>query len=150
MVRAGDTLTNPATGQTLRFLRTAADTAGALLEIDATWAPRGTEPPEHYHPRQAERFTVLAGALRVPVAGAARELHAGDTLDLPAGVPHSMWNAGDAPAVARWETRPALGTRMPAQQRSVVVLPAPLGPTRPSTSPAAAANDTPRTASWPS
>jgi quercetin dioxygenase-like cupin family protein len=110
MVRAGDTLTNPATGQTLRFLRTAADTAGALLEIEATWAPRGAEPPEHYHPRQAERFTVLAGALRVRVAGAERELRAGDTLDLAARVPHSMWNAGDAPAVARWETRPALGT----------------------------------------
>jgi quercetin dioxygenase-like cupin family protein len=110
MVRAGDTLTNPATGQTLRFVRTAADTDGALLEIEATWAPRGTEPPEHFHPRQAERFTVLAGVLRVRVSGAERELRAGETLDVAAGVPHSMWNAGDAAATARWETRPALGT----------------------------------------
>lgn len=110
MVRAGDILTNAATGQSLRFLRTAADTDGALLEIESTWPPRGSAPPEHFHPQQAERFTVLAGTLRVRVAGAERELHAGDTLDIPAGVPHGMWNGGDAPATARWETRPALGT----------------------------------------
>ncbi|GLC27867.1 cupin domain-containing protein [Roseisolibacter agri] len=110
MIRAGDTLTNAATGQTLRFLRTAADTGGALLEIESTWPPGATAPPEHFHPRQSERFTVLAGTLRVRVAGEERELRVGDTLDIPAGVPHAMWNGGDAPAVARWETRPALGT----------------------------------------
>ena len=51
MVHAGDILANPATGQTLRFLRTSADTGGALLEIESTWAPGGAEPPEHFHPR---------------------------------------------------------------------------------------------------
>ncbi|MES2521754.1 MAG: cupin domain-containing protein [Gemmatimonadota bacterium] len=110
MIRAGDALTNPVTGQTLRFVRTAADTGGALLEIESTWAPRGAEPPQHFHPQQAERFTVLDGALRVRVSGVERELHAGESLDIPVAVPHSMWNAGDVPAVARWETRPALGT----------------------------------------
>ena len=44
-------------------------------------------------------------------------------------------------------TVPLVGTMMPAMLRSVVVLPAPLGPTRPSTSPGATVNDSPRTAS---
>ena len=110
MARAGDVLTNPVTGQTLRFLRTTADTDGALLAIESTWARRGSEPPEHLHPRQAEHFTVLAGTLRVRIGGVVRDLRPGDTLDVPAGAPHAMWNPTDAPASARWETRPALGT----------------------------------------
>jgi hypothetical protein len=34
-------------------------------------------------------------------------LDPGDTLDIPAGVAHQMWNAGPEPVTARWETRPA-------------------------------------------
>jgi len=41
---------------------------------------------------------------------------------------------------------PRVGGMMPVRQRSVVVLPAPLGPTRPSTSPGRTANDKSRTA----
>jgi quercetin dioxygenase-like cupin family protein len=110
MARTGDTLTNPVTGQSLRFLRTTADTGGALLEVESTWPAGSPEPPEHFHPRQAERFTVLAGTLRVRLDGSVRELRAGDTLRIPAGVRHSMWNPTAGPATARWETRPALDT----------------------------------------
>jgi quercetin dioxygenase-like cupin family protein len=110
MARAGDVLTNPVTGQTLRFLQTAADTGGALLEMESTWAPGGVEPPEHLHPRQAERFTVLEGTVRVRMDGTLRDLKPGDTLEVPANVPHGMWNPGDGPAAVRWEVRPALAT----------------------------------------
>lgn len=111
MARAGDLLTNPVTGQTLRFVRTAADTGGALLEMESTWTPGGREPPEHFHPRQAERFTVLAGTVRVRLGGALRDLRAGDALDVPAGARHAMWNpSNDLSATVRWETRPALTT----------------------------------------
>ena len=48
-------------------------------------------------------------------------------------------DAGDADV-------PPLRGMMPARQRSVVVFPAPLGPTRPSTSPGRTANDRSRTA----
>ena len=44
-------------------------------------------------------------------------------------------------------TEPEVGGRIPLRQRSVVVLPAPLGPTRPSTSPGWTSKEMPRTAS---
>ena len=44
--------------------------------------------------------------------------------------------------------RPALGVSKPAMQRSTVVLPQPLGPSRQPIAPRASENDRPRTASW--
>jgi quercetin dioxygenase-like cupin family protein len=106
----GEVLKNPVTGQSLVFRRTTAETAGDLLEVESSWAPGGDEPVAHYHPRQEERFEVLAGKLGVRVGDERRELEAGDTLVLPAGTVHAMWNAGQEEARAVWQTRPALKT----------------------------------------
>ena len=110
MARRGDKLVNPAGGQRLTMRQTAADTAGGLLEMEAAYAPGGQPPPIHLHPRQEERFTALAGAMRVRVAGQERLLVAGETLVIPAGTPHTMWNDGEVEARLRWEVRPALQT----------------------------------------
>jgi mannose-6-phosphate isomerase-like protein (cupin superfamily) len=110
MARAGDVLENPFTGQDLTFRRTAADTGGELLEVESSWAAGGPEPPEHHHPRQEEHFEVLEGELRARVGGAERTVRSGESLDVPAGTPHSMWNPGPGPARALWQTRPALRT----------------------------------------
>jgi len=101
-----ETLTNPATGMTLKIVRS----DESLLEMEAGYAPKSPAPPEHFHPSQEERFVILKGAMTARVAGEVRELRTGDTLVLPAGTPHSMWNAGDERAVVKWETRPALRT----------------------------------------
>jgi quercetin dioxygenase-like cupin family protein len=77
------------------------------LEVEATWGPNGSPPPKHFHPAQEERFEVLEGALTARVEGVERELRAGDTLDIPRGAVHQMWNAGDVPARAAWRTSPA-------------------------------------------
>jgi hypothetical protein len=53
---------------------------------------------------------VLEGTLTVRLAGEERTLAAGDTLDVPRGVPHQMWNAGDAATRVAWTTSPALRT----------------------------------------
>jgi mannose-6-phosphate isomerase-like protein (cupin superfamily) len=82
----------------------------ALLEIEGEWGPRGGAPPPHVHPAQDERFEVLEGTLRARVAGAERELSPGDVLDVPRGTVHAMWNPGDVPARASWQTCPALRT----------------------------------------
>jgi mannose-6-phosphate isomerase-like protein (cupin superfamily) len=79
----------------------------AVLVLEAAYAPRGSAPPAHYHPAQDERFDILRGTLRVEVAGATRDLQAGETLEIPRGTPHRMWNPHQQPARARWETRPA-------------------------------------------
>ena len=77
-----------------------------LLEMEALYTGRGRFPPEHYHPRQDERFEVLEGAVRAVVNGEELRYVAGERFEIPAGTPHQM--AGDGPARVHWEIRPAL------------------------------------------
>ncbi len=76
------------------------------LEVEATYGPHGSPPPKHLHPTQAEHFDVLEGSLVTRVADTERRLMVGDTLDIPAGVPHQMWNPGDMAARVAWQTTP--------------------------------------------
>lgn len=93
-----------------QVVRVVAGGSGAL-ELESTWTPGGKPPPTHWHPRQAEQFEVLEGRLTVRVGDdAPRRLEPGDVLDVPPRTPHSMWNAGDVPARARWRVTPALRT----------------------------------------
>jgi quercetin dioxygenase-like cupin family protein len=78
-----------------------------VLEVEGAWGPQGSPPPKHFHPSQDEHFEVLEGVLTTRVEGAERELRVGDTLDIPRGAVHQMWNAGDVPARALWRTSPA-------------------------------------------
>jgi quercetin dioxygenase-like cupin family protein len=94
----------------LQFLRTAADTGGELLEMEATYQPGSVEPLEHFHPQQEEHFEVVSGKLRARVGGEERSLGAGDTLEIPPRTVHAMWNDGDMEARVIWQTRPALRT----------------------------------------
>jgi mannose-6-phosphate isomerase-like protein (cupin superfamily) len=106
----GVELVNPVAGTRLLLLATASSTAGAYVELEATYPPRSAAPPTHLHPRQDERFTVRAGRLTAVVADVQHELSAGDVLDVPAGVPHQLWSSADDPAVFTWRTEPALRT----------------------------------------
>ena len=76
------------------------------LEVEVTYAPGGDAPPAHYHPAQDEHFEVLAGELHTRVDDQDRTLRAGETLAIPRGVVHQMWNPGDAPVKAVWVTTP--------------------------------------------
>ena len=54
---------------------------------------------------------MLEGELRARVGGRGAQIGGrGDTLEVPAGTPHTMWNAGPGRARAVWQTRPALKT----------------------------------------
>jgi mannose-6-phosphate isomerase-like protein (cupin superfamily) len=77
------------------------------LEVEALYGPGGSAPPKHLHPAQAEHFEVVAGSLNTNVGGQERVLDVGDTLDIPAGTAHQMWNAGPEPARVVWRTSPA-------------------------------------------
>jgi quercetin dioxygenase-like cupin family protein len=110
VARSGEQISNPKTGFTLRFLKTAQDTNGELLEMEATYASGSARPPEHYHPEQSEHFEVLEGTMQARVGGEERQLHAGDTIEIAPGVPHAMWNEGPGEARTLWQTRPALRT----------------------------------------
>jgi mannose-6-phosphate isomerase-like protein (cupin superfamily) len=80
------------------------------LEVEATWTPGGSPPPTHLHPAQEEHFEVRTGSLTALVDGVQRRLGPGDTLEIPRGTPHKMWNADTETAIAVWRTRPARRT----------------------------------------
>ena len=108
MIRTGETLENPVTGERLRFLKTARDTGGESVVVDVTVQPHGFVAAAHVHPNQTETFDVLAGTVGFKVAGETFELGAGRQVVVDAGTPHKFWNAGNTPARFRTEVRPAL------------------------------------------
>ncbi len=105
---AGDVIDNSAALMRLRLVRTAADTDGELLEMEATYEPGSVEPVEHFHPRQDERFEILAGRIEARIGDERRTLSEGDAVEIPAGTGHAMWNGGRDQARVLWQTRPAL------------------------------------------
>jgi quercetin dioxygenase-like cupin family protein len=108
MARAGEELVNPATGQRLRFVRTAADTGGEVLEVESTYQAGGPRPPQHYHPAQQERYEVVDGDISVLLDGRLVRLRAGDQLVIPVGAKHAVWSEGGGRI--RWLITPALRT----------------------------------------
>lgn len=110
MARPGDIVVLPGGDERVVFHTTARETDGRLLEMEATYAPGGRRPPDHFHPRQEERFECLAGSMNVRLDGDERTLSPGDTLTVPAGTRHSFWNGGGDEACLHWEVRPALRT----------------------------------------
>jgi quercetin dioxygenase-like cupin family protein len=95
-------------GFRLHLIHTGAETDGELLEMEATWGGSGELPPNHFHPRQDERFEVLEGTVRTIIDRTERSYSEGETFEVPAGTPHQM--AGDGSARVNWQVRPALRT----------------------------------------
>jgi quercetin dioxygenase-like cupin family protein len=108
MARAGQVIDNPVSGERITFLRTAADTDGALLEFELALAADGRVPGAHVHPEQEERFHVLEGTMRFRLGLRTIVAQAGDSVIVPAGRAHKFSNGGDGPARARVEVVPAL------------------------------------------
>ena len=98
---------NPATGERITYTATAEDTGGQLVRFDWRYEPGGVI-PEHIHPRQEERFTILAAQAHFTVNGETHVAGPGQTIIVPAGVPHSVANPGPARTDAIVERRPAL------------------------------------------
>jgi quercetin dioxygenase-like cupin family protein len=102
------TISNSRTKQDIRFLQTARDTNGQLLEMESTYNAHSREPTPHYHPHQEEDFTVISGELTIRIDGRLRTLKAGDAIHISRNQIHAMWNAADAQTVVNWKVRPAL------------------------------------------
>ena len=94
-------------GERFVFRETAAETDGELLRMD-TYLDPGVRRPLHSHPKQDERFVVHSGVLGLAVEDEERRLEAGDEETVPAGTPHTFWNAGDGEVHMTTEHRPAL------------------------------------------
>jgi mannose-6-phosphate isomerase-like protein (cupin superfamily) len=112
MAQAGDVLRNDRTEkQRIMLRKTASETAGALLEMEAFYKPGGKYPPDHYHPHQDERFEVLAGSVNVRRGGVEMTYSAGQSFDVPRGTAHTFRNGGGEEARVIWQVRPALKTQ---------------------------------------
>jgi mannose-6-phosphate isomerase-like protein (cupin superfamily) len=108
LIRTGDTIENPVTGERITFLATSVDTDGEAVVFETFVQPDGFVAAAHVHPKQEERFEVLSGTLALKVAGEEIITGPGETLTVPAGTPHRFWNAGDVEVRFRCEVRPAL------------------------------------------
>ena len=107
MAIAGETITHLVNGEQITFIRTSADTDGALAELEFH-LPAGMTPcPEHVHPESTERIEVHSGALRVMIDGRLQDVAAGETIELPPGRPHTYMAVGDMRMTATYS--PACG-----------------------------------------
>jgi mannose-6-phosphate isomerase-like protein (cupin superfamily) len=109
MAYAGQTLENSASGERITFRRTAAETVGELVAIDLELPPGARVPGGlHLHPKQEERFEVVAGTMRFRMRRKRVVAGPGDVVVVPPGVPHDFANVGNEPALVRVDIRPAL------------------------------------------
>jgi quercetin dioxygenase-like cupin family protein len=108
MIRAGDSIENPVTGERLVFRQTSRETGGEAVVIETYVKPNGFVAAAHVHPAQEERFQVLRGSVGFKIGGKKVVAGPGQRLTVPAGTPHKFWNAGDDTAHFVCEIRPAL------------------------------------------
>lgn len=107
MSKAGDKYENPVTGEHGYTRVGTEETGGKLLVSDLRVRPGGAVLGAHLHPTIDERFTVLSGQIGYMLDGKRGVLEAGQSADLPKGIPHDWWNAGDEEARVIVEIRPA-------------------------------------------
>jgi quercetin dioxygenase-like cupin family protein len=108
MLKAGDTIENPVTGERLVFKKTAAETDGEYTLFECFVKPNGFVAAAHVHPYQYERFQVIEGSVAFKLNGQELAAEAGDCILVPPGMRHQFWNAGDEEARFACEVRPAL------------------------------------------
>jgi mannose-6-phosphate isomerase-like protein (cupin superfamily) len=61
--------------------------------------PSGGETVEHYHRTTEEVYLFVHGQGRMRLGDEEAEVRAGDTVVIPPGVRHKLWNAGPEPLV---------------------------------------------------
>jgi mannose-6-phosphate isomerase-like protein (cupin superfamily) len=108
MIKAGQTLEHPVTGERMTFLKTSADTGGEYVLVELELAPGGHVAAPHVHPFQEETFEILEGRVGFKAGDREVVVLAGGSITVPAGTSHKFWNAGEETARFRTEVRPAL------------------------------------------
>jgi quercetin dioxygenase-like cupin family protein len=108
MIRAGDSIGNPVTGERLVFRKTSRETGGQAVVVETFVQPNGFVAAAHVHPGQEERFEILRGSVGFKLGREKLVAGPGQRITVPAGTPHKFWNAGDDEAHFVCEIRPAL------------------------------------------
>jgi mannose-6-phosphate isomerase-like protein (cupin superfamily) len=108
VIRTGDTIHNPVTGERITFLATSADTDGEAVVIETVVQPHGFAAAAHVHPSQSERFAVVEGTLGMKIRRNKVKLERGEVFTVDPGTPHRFWNAEEDEVRFVCEVRPAL------------------------------------------
>src|SRR5580765_3759879 len=108
MIRTGDVIYNSITGESIRFVETAADSDGERVVIDVLVEPRGFVASAHQHPYQTEVFEVVEGELMFKVGRETITATAGTSVTVEPGTAHKFWNASESAVRFRCEVTPAL------------------------------------------
>ena len=69
MIRSGDTIENPITGERLVFTATSAETDGEYVRFECFVEPSGFVAAAHLHPLQEELFEIVDGSITFKVNG---------------------------------------------------------------------------------
>jgi mannose-6-phosphate isomerase-like protein (cupin superfamily)/uncharacterized protein YndB with AHSA1/START domain len=107
MAKSGDVLEMEPLGVRVELLQTTEETGGRLLELEVSGRPRGFLAQVHVHPTQAERLEVLSGSMRVKMHGREHLIGEGESIEVPAGTPHTQLPAGEGDGRVRIQVRPA-------------------------------------------
>ena len=107
MIRTGQTIENPVTGEVLIFHKTSQDTGGEYVLVETILCPGAMVAAAHSHPYQSESFNVLEGRVGMKVGREQLELGPGDGVTVLPRTAHKFWNAGDGQARFTCEVRPA-------------------------------------------
>ena len=104
--RGGDLVVNDKTGERVITLVGTGDGMGDRLAADLRVRPGGALVAEHYHPGLVERFRVISGTLEASLDGERKTLETGADVEIPPGMVHDWWNAGDEEARVLVEVTP--------------------------------------------
>lgn len=98
------------------FRATAGETSGQLLAFDYFLRPGSSVPLAHVHPRQEERFQIVSGTALIRVGRRKQRAGPSESVLVPAGTIHRLWNAGAEELHAVVEFRPALRSEQGFEQ----------------------------------
>ena len=84
---------------------------GELFRMEFIACEVTPSPRDHIHTQQVERVEVLEGSLHCRVSGKEIVLLQGQTMTIPAGTPHAVWNDDPRGSRSIGEYRPAMNAQ---------------------------------------
>jgi hypothetical protein len=109
MIRTGDTIHNPVTGERITFHATSAGRHERRVGRDRVHGSAGPLRRRRACPSlQSERFAVIEGTLGLKSGKEKLTLGRGEVAVVEPGTPHKFWNAGEDEVRFVCEVRPAL------------------------------------------
>jgi quercetin dioxygenase-like cupin family protein len=111
MIRSGDTLQNPVTGETVHVVRSASETEGEYVLVEVRVEPDGFVAAAHIHPYQTEVFEILEGEVGFKADGKTIIAGPGETLVVEPGTAHASGTTGTPPLASGARCAPRSSSR---------------------------------------